>query len=300
MNSSPSGAVTSELDEFLQDLDEDVEGMQSTIYFLQQELRKARESVSLLQQENNAFKSSSSPALLPGAASAQSADGGLSNGISTLRPISIKKEEIVNETDHRVSDDTKFLPVKSQMDKESGEAPAQSPPSLPSGQLARNFADTKAELPERPMCRTDENDESSNDSAALIIKVENEELSDRDDDDEDDDDAAEKSPIVSCKNRGPQRQSARTKEKIGQTMKNESVIVGKSNGDEKSSSRSSSRRLVRDRTAKRDKSAADSDDDRRQHKKKRRESILSIDYNEDDALLLTNGEGIQSDTEDGP
>ncbi|XP_054266394.1 pre-mRNA-splicing regulator female-lethal(2)D isoform X2 [Macrosteles quadrilineatus] len=35
----------SELDEFLQDLDEDVEGMQSTIYYLQQELRKAKEAL---------------------------------------------------------------------------------------------------------------------------------------------------------------------------------------------------------------------------------------------------------------
>ena len=53
----------------------------------------------------------------------------------------------------------------------------------------------------------------------------------------------------------------------------------------------------RDRT-KRDKSAPGSDDERT-HKKKRRESILSLDYNEadDDALVLTNGETLQSDPE---
>lgn len=39
-----------ELDEFLQDLDEDVEGMQSTIYFLQNELQKYKASV---QSTNN-------------------------------------------------------------------------------------------------------------------------------------------------------------------------------------------------------------------------------------------------------
>lgn len=39
-----------ELDEFLQDLDEDVEGMQSTIYFLQNELQKCKTSV---QNTNN-------------------------------------------------------------------------------------------------------------------------------------------------------------------------------------------------------------------------------------------------------
>uniref|UniRef100_A0A1B6CWB8 Pre-mRNA-splicing regulator WTAP n=2 Tax=Clastoptera arizonana TaxID=38151 RepID=A0A1B6CWB8_9HEMI len=46
----------SELDEFLQELDEDVEGMQSTIYYLQQELRKSKEALSLLEQENNNLK----------------------------------------------------------------------------------------------------------------------------------------------------------------------------------------------------------------------------------------------------
>lgn len=46
----------SELDEFLQDLDEDVEGMQSTIYYLQQELRKAKDTVNSLQQENTLLK----------------------------------------------------------------------------------------------------------------------------------------------------------------------------------------------------------------------------------------------------
>lgn len=45
-----------ELDEFLQDLDEDVEGMQSTIYYLQQELRKSNETVAALQSENGQLR----------------------------------------------------------------------------------------------------------------------------------------------------------------------------------------------------------------------------------------------------
>ncbi|KAG8293198.1 hypothetical protein J6590_023357 [Homalodisca vitripennis] len=44
----------SELDEFLQDLDEDVEGMQSTIYYLQQELRKAKDTLAAYEQERKA------------------------------------------------------------------------------------------------------------------------------------------------------------------------------------------------------------------------------------------------------
>lgn len=45
-----------ELDEFVQDLDEDVEGMQSTIYYLQQELRKSNETVAALQSENGQLR----------------------------------------------------------------------------------------------------------------------------------------------------------------------------------------------------------------------------------------------------
>ncbi|XP_059476877.1 pre-mRNA-splicing regulator female-lethal(2)D isoform X2 [Neocloeon triangulifer] len=48
----------SELDEFLQELDEDVEGMQGTIYFLQQQLKTAKEAVANLTQENNSLKKS--------------------------------------------------------------------------------------------------------------------------------------------------------------------------------------------------------------------------------------------------
>ncbi|KAK9878769.1 hypothetical protein WA026_023749 [Henosepilachna vigintioctopunctata] len=45
-----------DLDSFLADLDEDVEGMQSTVLFLQQELRKSKETVLLLQKENGTLK----------------------------------------------------------------------------------------------------------------------------------------------------------------------------------------------------------------------------------------------------
>ncbi|GFY57553.1 pre-mRNA-splicing regulator female-lethal(2)D [Trichonephila inaurata madagascariensis] len=43
----------SELDEFLLELDEDVEGMQSTIYYLQQQLREAKEQINQLQREKH-------------------------------------------------------------------------------------------------------------------------------------------------------------------------------------------------------------------------------------------------------
>ncbi|KAI9560538.1 female lethal d-like protein [Daphnia sinensis] len=46
----------SELDEFLLELDEDVEGMQSTIYFLQQQLRQTRDQLSAVQKENELLR----------------------------------------------------------------------------------------------------------------------------------------------------------------------------------------------------------------------------------------------------
>lgn len=49
--------VISELDDFLQELDEDVEGMQSTILFLQQELKLAKDAIANLERENVVLKS---------------------------------------------------------------------------------------------------------------------------------------------------------------------------------------------------------------------------------------------------
>ncbi|XP_039148661.1 pre-mRNA-splicing regulator female-lethal(2)D isoform X2 [Drosophila simulans] len=46
----------SELDDFLQELDEDVEGMQSTILFLQQELKTTRDRIQALEKENAQLK----------------------------------------------------------------------------------------------------------------------------------------------------------------------------------------------------------------------------------------------------
>ncbi|XP_022220212.2 pre-mRNA-splicing regulator female-lethal(2)D isoform X2 [Drosophila obscura] len=46
----------SELDDFLQELDEDVEGMQSTILFLQQELKTTRDRIQTLEKDNAQLK----------------------------------------------------------------------------------------------------------------------------------------------------------------------------------------------------------------------------------------------------
>nr|ABK56987.1 FL(2)D protein, putative [Glyptapanteles indiensis] len=264
----------SELDEFLQDLDEDVEGMQSTIYFLQQELRKAQDSMKLLQQENSALKS------LP-------IENNLSNGLSPHTPPIIKKEEEQDELENEVM--TKALVIEPEEYKEADEDGARTPP------LKNQVA-----IP-----ATQENDESSSDSAALIIKVENEELTDRENEEE-------------------ESKSGRTlrRTKGAKCCSSGSSSAGdKTNGDDSTSSRTTNALRLRDRgdcrtvdsrgdlnreRTKRDKSAHSSDEEQHHQirdcgrlKKKRRESILSIDYNDgdDDAIVLTNGETLQSDPE---
>ncbi|KAG5322239.1 FL2D regulator, partial [Pseudoatta argentina] len=236
----------SELDEFLQDLDEDVEGMQSTIYFLQQELRKARESVTLLQQENAALKASTN-------------ENNLSNGLSPHTP-PIKKEEQEETT---VSDTKSSKPME---DSDMCKGVRTPPLTSPQSELT---SVERTERAERKLNQADHNDESSSDSAALIIKVENEELSDREEEQEE------------------------NRNKRILRNKNHSRNGGKSNGEEVTTRTTRGRDRI-----KREKSAASSDDERT-HKKKRRESILSLDYNEadDDALVLTNGETLQSDPE---
>ncbi|XP_048510650.1 pre-mRNA-splicing regulator WTAP [Athalia rosae] len=241
----------SELDEFLQDLDEDVEGMQSTIYFLQQELRKAHESVMLLQQENVTLKSTLGE--------------NITNGLSPHTP-PVKKEEA---EEFNSAEEVRAMKTE---DSEVCKG-ARTPPLPPEGS-PQNYRDS-VELRERTERRPSQSDlqidESSSDSAALIIKVENEELSDREEEEQDN----------------------RNSKWTLRTKLNNRASSDKSNGEEVT------RRTTRGRDrAKREQSGAGSDEERT-HKKKRRESVLSLDYNEadDDALVLTNGETLQSDPE---
>lgn len=248
--------------------------MQSTIYFLQQELRKARESVTLLQQENLALKS------LPN-------ENNLSNGLSPHTPPIIKKEEEQDELENEVIM-SKSLAIEPEEYKEVDEDGACTPP------LKNQVA-----IP-----ATQENDESSSDSAALIIKVENEELTDRENEEDE-----SKSGRTLRRTKGAKCCSSGSSSSAGD----------KTNGDDSTSSRTTNALRLRDRgdcrtvdsrgdreRTKRDKSAHSSDEEQHHQirdcgrlKKKRRESILSIDYNDadDDAIVLTNGETLQSDPE---
>nr|CAG4645192.1 EOG090X0FYD [Leptodora kindtii] len=65
----------SELDEFLLELDEDVEGMQSTIYYLQQQLRQTREQLAAVQKENELLRDIASSSSSGGGGGSSSSSG---------------------------------------------------------------------------------------------------------------------------------------------------------------------------------------------------------------------------------
>ena len=222
--------------------------MQSTIYFLQQELRKARESVTLLQQENVSLKTATG-------------ENNLTNGLSPHTP-PIKKEE----PEENAATEIKLVKTEDSDRYKGARTPPLPPENTPASERA---CVDKPERTENKTHPTEQNDESSSDSAALIIKVENELLSEREEDDE-----------------------SRTNKRTLRTKTN-NRSSGKTNGEEVITRTTRGR----DRT-KRGKSVPGSDDERI-HKKKRRGSLLSLEYNdgEEDALVLTNGEMLQSDPE---
>lgn len=69
-----------ELDEFLGEIDEDVEGMQTMIYALQQQVKEAKEQIRLLQEENGLLR--------------QSRTSGESEGRNTATPVSETGEPV--------------------------------------------------------------------------------------------------------------------------------------------------------------------------------------------------------------
>ena len=231
---------------------------------MQQELRKAHESVTLLQQENLTLK-------------ANAGENNLTNGLSPHTPPIIKKEE--NNETLTTSDISTEVKVKTEdSDRFKG---ARTPPlplenSIPLESVDCNLSVEKVIENRTEIKQTEHNnDESSNDSTSeLMIKVENERID-------------EEEEI----NRNNKR-TLRTK-----TNSNNKNNSGKTNGEEVLT------RTTRGRDrSKREKSsvATSGDDEKIMRKKKRRDTHVSssTDCNEDvDNSIVTNGETLQSDAE---
>nr|XP_015911332.1 pre-mRNA-splicing regulator WTAP isoform X2 [Parasteatoda tepidariorum]XP_015911334.1 pre-mRNA-splicing regulator WTAP isoform X2 [Parasteatoda tepidariorum] len=100
----------SELDEFLLELDEDVEGMQSTIYYLQQQLREAKEQISQLQKDKTGSTdlSNSSPLSLSQLENTE-------NGYKTPEPNFISNSDTMPDS---LSNDINELSIESKVKTE--------------------------------------------------------------------------------------------------------------------------------------------------------------------------------------
>lgn len=90
-----------ELDSFLADFDEDVEGMQSTIMFLQQELRRTKDAASALQKENAALRALNGGETAPESEPPTNGDGGVlrANGDSS----DVRDHDIHADDDERTT-----------------------------------------------------------------------------------------------------------------------------------------------------------------------------------------------------
>lgn len=297
----------SELDEFLQDLDEDVEGMQSTIYYLQQELRKAKDTVTSLQQENTMLKNgnactggmedsdvSRTPSVCQNGVpmkreddligwEQRTADRACNREHNLSSGLSLSAERSVDVASARsppppeeesVSCEVRTRPRSPQEPRgrtfdESNESANLQPPS-PNGSLARK----------REWERTKHDDESSSDSGELILKLEAEDIGEEETESRDSNHAESENVGVKSKKDGP----ANIKD-----SERQSPIKGNNHTDK---TPCSPEHILRKRTYPSDDSSGDDSDNVPLIKKVRRDSEISLHYNDDDddETGLTNGD----------
>lgn len=100
------------MDEFLQDLDEDVEGMQSTIYLLQNELQKYKSQKNINNTEN---KETNSSAFVNGIKS----DDIIPINSPSISINNIKTELIETKSDNKLNKQDKIKDVKHVIDSKS-------------------------------------------------------------------------------------------------------------------------------------------------------------------------------------
>lgn len=113
------------MDEFLLELDEDVEGMQSTIYLLQQQLKEAKEQISQLQEENVRL-------------GGHQADSMIADANTKAEPISRRSTPTPNALDTHVENDERT--------RHADEKPHLSPSSKPGYQRTSRQSSTSPSI----------------------------------------------------------------------------------------------------------------------------------------------------------
>jgi hypothetical protein len=288
-----------ELDEFLQDLDEDVEGMQSTIYYLQQELRKAKDTVTSLQQENTLLKNGNA------STTSENQEGVADSEVGReARPrtpavghneVQHKGEEDSEGWEERTCRDPVASPVRSlvhspssptveQSDVASASSEVRTRPRSPQEPEERAVEESNesanlqppsptAPAPKHEWDRTKHQDESSSDSGELILKLETEDIGEEE--------------IESRDSNHAETESKTIKREIANVSDSEVETPVKGNNRAQESPVSAKKRIYPS-----DDSSGDDSDNVPLIKKVRRDSEISLHYNEDDddETGLTNGD----------
>lgn len=183
----------SELDEFLQDLDEDVEGMQSTIYYLQQELRKSKDTVASLEQEVNNLRTSGSDG---GRLCGSSVNGVKDSSFSVPCDHIIKQEERTNgiskvkeewgncKGDEEVSTDSSELVLKINIDDELCDGKLDTQPDETSERNSNMRTVTNNNRVDRSPRKRTVSEDSDDVPLSKKVKIDNSEISVHYNDDE--------------------------------------------------------------------------------------------------------------------
>ncbi|XP_044740325.1 pre-mRNA-splicing regulator female-lethal(2)D isoform X2 [Chrysoperla carnea] len=274
----------SELDEFLQDLDEDVEGMQSTIYYLQQELRKTKDSVAIMERELQTLRQPASNSTTTSTVAPSSHNNNNNN-------ITVSSSQTVTNCNRSKTPD---IHVNSNITTTDS-----SPHHLVNNDTVTTNGNCN-KISESDLSRTKTNSNTVCDSDSepeLIIKVSDKEICD--DDSRDDHDTKQTMDPSSTGAGGGVVTQMNGAGAGGDVASSNCGSAGNNNKRTYDSSDSNESHVIQNTQLNRSCSQTKSN----VNKKVRRSSVLSLEYNDDnmldeDALIIsTNGDGTISDAD---
>nr|CAD7440524.1 unnamed protein product [Timema bartmani] len=289
----------SELDEFLQELDEDVEGMQSTIYYLQQELRKSKDTVTALQQENILLKTGGeggNSSTAPDALAPTEDTSEITTSSEVLAPLEDAVPSKVLAPSEALATSEDLAPSQLLAPSEifapsevlaPRELSTQPPTAAEMWQKGTESEESQKKVPASPTPPEQYTGEDSSDSGELILKLEEEEELEGEADSESAADkdtplTGEAEPRLSIKHTEDPRMTVRHAEELRMSSKP---------AEEPQQVNPKKEEVSRKRSfPKEEDSSGDDSDNVPLIKKVRRDSEISLHYEDDDEAELITGE----------